>query len=124
MTTSGMSRVISVPCPGRRALPVSAAALLAIALLLIFAPASADSGLPLPNLIAVCASCHGEDGQSRMVPAWGRIGGQNRAYLAYALRLYRDNGRRGKNAGLMMPYAAVLSDAEIASLAGHYAALQ
>lgn len=74
-------------------------------------------------LIAVCASCHGEDGQSRMVPSWGRIAGQNREYLSYALRLYRDQGRSGKNAGLMIPFAAVLSDSEIRALAAHYAAL-
>lgn len=117
-----MWRVTSAHCPGRRLALNSAVALFAA--LAAHAPVFADSGLRLPTLIAVCASCHGEDGQSRMVPSWGRIAGQNQAYLAYALRLYRDQGRSGKNAGLMIPFAAVLSDMEIRELAAHYAALR
>ena len=54
-----------------------------------------------------------------MAPSWGRIAGQNREYLVYALRLYREQGRSGKNAGMMIPYAAVLSDQEIRELATH-----
>lgn len=99
-------------------------AVLASAAIALSAPAHAESGLPLKTLIAVCASCHGDDGHSRMVPSWGRIAGQNRDYLVYALRLYRDQGRSGANAGLMIPFAAVLSDREIRELAAHYAALR
>ena len=99
------------------------AALLVFAALCTGTPTHADSGMPLQTLIAVCASCHGEDGQTRMVPTWGRIAGQNREYLAYALRLYRSQGRSGKNAGLMIPYAAVLSDQEIRQLARYYSEL-
>jgi len=85
--------------------------------------ASADSNLPFDTLVAVCASCHGQDGRASVVPSWGRLAGQNREYLVYALRLYRDGGRSGLNAGLMLPYATLLSDSEIDRLAEHYARL-
>lgn len=111
--------VISPSCPGS-----GATAALAIALQLAFAaPAFADSGLPFEVLVAVCASCHGQDGRASVVPDWGRLAGQNREYLVYALKLYRAGGRSGLNAGLMLPYAASLSDREIERLADHYAAL-
>ncbi len=84
------------------------------------APALAESGLPFDTLVAVCASCHGDDGSTGLVPDWGRIDGQNREYLVYALMLYRGNGRRGMNAGLMMPFAMTLSDREIERLASHF----
>ena len=116
MTTSRTLRAISARCSGKRYLRGLVAALV----LALSAPAQAESGLPFETLVAVCASCHGEDGSTHLVPAWGRIGGQNREYLAYALKLYRANGRRGMNAGLMMPYAMTLSDREIERLAAHF----
>jgi cytochrome c553 len=92
--------------------------------LLLKAPvAMAESGLPFEVLIAVCDSCHGPEGRESVVPAWGRIAGQNEGYLSYALALYRQGGRSGRNAGLMLPYAAVLSDKEIERLAAYYARL-
>jgi cytochrome c553 len=87
------------------------------------ASALADSGLPFETLVAVCASCHGVDGHASVVPSWGRLAGQNRGYLVYALRLYRDRGRSGQNAGMMLPYASALSDREIERLAEYYALL-
>jgi cytochrome c553 len=117
--TSETLRAISPACPGKRAGPLAAAALLALA-----PPAAADSGLPFATLVAVCASCHGHDGRQSIVSGWGRIAGQNEAYLAYALALYRAGGRRGQNAGLMQPYAAVLDDREIERLAAHYSRLR
>lgn len=119
MTTSRTLRAISAQCTGNRELRAFLAALV----LALCAPAQAESGLPFDTLVAVCASCHGEDGSTRRVPGWGRIDGQNREYLAYALKLYRANGRRGMNAGLMMPFAMTLSDREIDRLAAHYSRL-
>ena len=118
MTNSRTSPAISPSFRG------SAAALAAVLQLMNWGePALADSGLPFDTLVAVCASCHGHDGRTSVVADWGRLAGQNRGYLVYALRLYRDNGRTGLNAGLMLPYATVLSDREIERLAEHYAAL-
>ena len=85
--------------------------------------ATAESGLPFEVLVAVCNSCHGQEGRESVVPAWGRIAGQNEGYLAYALALYRQGGRSGRNAGLMLPYAAVLSNREIERLATYYSRL-
>jgi cytochrome c553 len=119
MTISRTSPATSQTCPGSRRY----AALLAALLFLPGAHARADSGLPFETLVAVCASCHGQDGRSSVVPSWGRLAGQNRGYLVYALRLYREGGRSGLNAGLMLPYATVLSDQEIERLADHYARL-
>ena len=119
MMTSRTLRAISVRCAGNHRLR-SLAAALAFALC---AQAQAESGLPFATLVVVCASCHGEDGSTGLVPGWGRIDGQNREYLVYALKLYRANGRRGMNARLMMPFAMTLSDREIERLAAHYANL-
>jgi len=119
MTTSKTLRAISVRCAGSRALRAFVAALV----LALCPPARAESGLPFDTLLAVCASCHGEDGSTRLVPGWGRIDGQNREYLVYALKLYRSNGRRGMNAGLMMPFAMTLSNREIERLAAHFSNL-
>lgn len=100
-----------------------AAGFLAAFLLACDSSALAESGLPFETLVAVCASCHGQDGRASVVPGWGRLAGQNRDYLVYALRLYRGGGRSGLNAGLMLPYATALSDREIWRLAEHYARL-
>lgn len=116
MTISRTLRAISARCPGNRRLRALVTAL-AFALC---AQARAESGLPFATLVAVCASCHGKDGSKGLVPGWGRIDRQNREYLVYALKLYRANGRRGMNAGLMMPFAMTLSDREIERLAAHY----
>lgn len=116
MTTSRIFRAISIRCAGNRDLR----GLVAAIALALCAPAQAESSLPFETLVAVCASCHGEDGGTRLVPGWGRIDGQNREYLVYALKLYRANGRRGMNAGLMMPFAMTLSDREIDRLATHF----
>ena len=119
MTISKTLRATSALCPGNRIVLALAGALT----LALCAPVQAESGLPFETLLAVCASCHGEDGSSRLVADWGRFGGQNRGYLVYALKLYRGNGRRGMNAGLMMPYAMTLSDREIERLAAHFSSL-
>jgi len=116
MTISKTLRAISVRCAGKRSLR----GLAAVLTLSLCPPAFAESGLPFETLVAVCASCHGENGSTPLVPGWGRIDGQNRDYLVYALALYRANGRRGVNAGLMMPYAMTLSGREIERLAAHF----
>ena len=120
MTISKTLRATSARCPGKRILPGLAITALNFALC---SPVPADSGLPFETLLAVCTSCHGEGGSTRLVPDWGRIDSQNRGYLVYALKLYRANGRRGMNAGLMMPFALTLSDREIERLAAHFSSL-
>ena len=120
MTISRILRAISARYHGSRAAILIVCAQAAVSV----APLRAESGLAFDTLVAVCASCHGRDPDSPVVPSWGRIAGQNRDYLVYALKLYRAGGRRGANAGIMIPYAAVLSDGEIERLAEHYAAMR
>ena len=65
-----------------------------------------------------CVACHGDDGRGT-APNYPVLAGQYADYLALALRQYRSGER---NNPLMSPFAANLSDADIADLAAYYAA--
>ncbi|MBU9480918.1 c-type cytochrome [Burkholderia multivorans] len=71
-----------------------------------------------------CASCHGTDGQQTGNPRYPKIGGQNVAYLAAALKAYRDGKRTGTEASLMAAMAKPLSDADITNLAAYISTIQ
>jgi len=64
-----------------------------------------------------CAACHGDDGRG-IAPNYPVLAGQYADYLALALRQYRSGERVHP---LMSPFAANLSDADIADLAAYYA---
>ena len=66
---------------------------------------------------AMCASCHGTDGNS-MAPTFPKLAGQHQAYLVDALKQYRSGAR---NNAMMKPMVANLTDADIANLAAFYA---
>ncbi len=66
---------------------------------------------------AVCAACHGPDGNS-MVPTYPKLAGQHEAYLAAALKAYKTGER---NNATMKPMVTALSDDDIANLAAYYA---
>jgi len=66
---------------------------------------------------AVCAGCHGPDGNSK-VPMYPKIAGQHEAYLVGAMKQYK-SGARGD--ATMKAMAAPLSDADIANLAAYFA---
>lgn len=68
---------------------------------------------------AVCAACHGADGNS-VVPMYPKLAGQHATYLESAIKAYRDGQRTGGNAVMMAPMAMGLSDADIANLAAYY----
>jgi cytochrome c553 len=70
-----------------------------------------------------CASCHGADGRSTVVPEYPKIGGQTAAYVVNALRAYRDGRRLGTYAAMMTAVAKPLSDADIANLAAYVESL-
>lgn len=65
---------------------------------------------------AVCATCHGQDGNST-IPVNPSLAGQNYTYLRRALLDYRSGVR--KNA-IMNGQAAGLSDEDIANFAKYY----
>ncbi len=70
---------------------------------------------------AVCAGCHGVDGNS-VVPLYPKIAGQHAIYLASSLKAYQSQERKGGNAALMYALVANLSDQDIADLAAYFAA--
>ena len=67
---------------------------------------------------AVCAACHGPNGNS-VNPDWPRLAGQSAVYIAGQLRLFRSGARANP---VMMPMATSLSDQDIADIAVYYEA--
>jgi cytochrome c553 len=67
---------------------------------------------------AVCAACHGPNGNS-VNPEWPRLAGQSAVYIAEQLRLFRSGLRANP---VMQPLAATLSDQDISDLAVYYEA--
>jgi len=66
---------------------------------------------------ALCASCHGEDGNSKD-PNFPRLAGQYEGYLAKALTDYKKGTRKNP---IMNGFAESLSAQEIKDLAAYYA---
>ena len=66
---------------------------------------------------AVCAACHGIDGNSRN-GLWPKLAGQHQLYLAKALKDFRAGARKDPTMNAM---AKSLSDTDIANLAAYYA---
>ena len=67
-----------------------------------------------------CAACHGPDGNAT-IPAMPSLAGQPVFYTHWQIVLFRDGRRRDPQ---MSPFAANLTDADIADLAAYYAAQQ
>lgn len=87
-------------------------------LLLTLALAATPAPLPpAPAKLGLCVACHGADGRSRTAAA-PHIGGQNEAYLVWALTQYREGRREGD---IMSSVAGTLSAADIEALAAWYA---
>ena len=77
--------------------------------------AAADSG---KQATAVCAACHGPDGNSTMAGT-PSLAGQHSAYLVAALEAYKSGARKDPS---MTAQAAKLDGATIASVAAFYSA--
>lgn len=71
-------------------------------------------------VLAGCVACHGSDGRGRGQPDIPVLGGQKPEYLAASLAAYA-SGRR--KSAVMGNAAATLTQAEIAALARHFAAM-
>jgi cytochrome c553 len=80
-----------------------------------FLHGKADAGA---TKAAVCAACHGPNGNSAN-PEWPRLAGQSAVYIAEQLRLFRSGVR---NNPVMKPLAAGLSDQDIDDLAVYFEA--
>lgn len=98
----------------------TALCLAALATVLVLA-APAQAGNPeLGRMKATdCVACHGEDGLGT-APNFPVLAGQYADYLVRALKQYRSGER---NNAVMAPWAANLSDADIADLAAHFSSL-
>ncbi|MCG7900257.1 MAG: cytochrome c4 [Candidatus Thiodiazotropha lotti] len=69
------------------------------------------------NKSAVCAGCHGAEGNSPLNPVWPKIAGQHPAYIEKQIKDFKANKRSDP---MMSPMAAPLSDQDIADLAAYY----
>jgi cytochrome c553 len=65
-----------------------------------------------------CVGCHGAKGNS-LVPTFPKLAGQHAVYLESTLKEFRSGTRKND---LMSPFAAGLSDADIADIAAYYEA--
>lgn len=70
-------------------------------------------------LAQYCMGCHGETGISP-IESNPNLAGQNKKYLVYALKAYRDGTRKGGMASIMRPNASGLSNADIDALATYF----
>ena len=129
MRTS-VSHTAAKACTAAQARAAAQARTAALAVLLSLAWVQASAQGPVDALAAgrekfvQCASCHGSDGRSTVVPAYPKIGGQSAAYLVNALKAYRDGRRQGTYAAIMAEVAKPLTDAEIANLAAYVESLE
>ena len=69
---------------------------------------------------AMCMSCHGAAGISA-VPTYPNLAGQKKAYLAKALKEYKDGQR---NNAVMKAMVAPLNAADIENLAAYFSSLK
>nr|WP_234642085.1 c-type cytochrome [Delftia tsuruhatensis] len=99
------------------------AAAVCVPLLLLCRPALAADVEAGRARYALCASCHGGDGRSTVMPQYPKIAGQNAPYTASALKAYREGRRGGTFAALMAETAKSLSDEDISNLAAYIATL-
>jgi cytochrome c553 len=76
-------------------------------------------GASLAERIALCGTCHGEDGNSRMekIPS---LAGQPAFFIFNQLFLMREGVRKVE---AMAPFVRGLTDEELQALSGHYAGL-
>jgi cytochrome c553 len=81
-------------------------------------PGDAEAGA---TKAAVCAACHGVDGNPAD-PQYPRIAGQNERYVARQLALFKSGERSTAMAALMQPYAMPLSPQDMRDIGAYFAA--
>jgi cytochrome c553 len=75
---------------------------------------------PVPEKVALCQACHGEDGMG-IEEDYPVLAGQHVSYLAQALGDYRNGSRQNV---IMGGFASTLSDEDIAELSAWYAGME
>ena len=69
--------------------------------------------------VAVCAACHGPDGNKTLDASYPKLGGQYPEYLAKALHEYKSGKRKNV---IMAGQAQGLSEQDISDLSAYFAA--
>jgi len=69
---------------------------------------------------AICAGCHGVDGQA-MNPEWPNLAGQNAKYIEIQLRSFQNGNRKND---MMTPMAQSLNAESVANVAAYYNSLK
>ena len=65
---------------------------------------------------AVCAACHGPDGNSTN-PLWPKLAGQHAAYIVKQIKDFKSGARKDP---VMSPMAAPLTDQDAENLAAYF----
>ena len=73
----------------------------------------------VPQAVALCVSCHGQDGVA-IAPMYPSLAGQHQDYLVRSLDEYRKGGRKNP---VMKGFTATLKDEDIAVIAQYFSAL-
>lgn len=94
---------------------VTASVILALAVNGAQAAGNADEG---KKQSAVCAGCHGPDGNSGINPLWPKLAGQHPSYIEKQLKDFKAGDHRKND--LMSPMAAPLTDQAVADLAAYF----
>ncbi|HRQ35973.1 MAG TPA: cytochrome c [Chiayiivirga sp.] len=76
-----------------------------------------QAGIERPRQLGMCATCHGEDGRSR-IRGTPHLHGQDEDYLVASMLQYRDGQR---SHGAMRAVVGALSEADIRAFAAWYA---
>lgn len=66
---------------------------------------------------AVCAACHGPDGNSAN-PLWPKLAGQHAPYMVKQLKDFKSGARKDP---VMSPMAAPLTDQDMENVSAYYA---
>lgn len=71
----------------------------------------------------ICVTCHGPDGKAPIAPNYPKLAGQSAAYIALAIKAYKEGKRSSTNAMTMQPMANMVNDAEVADIAAYLSGL-
>lgn len=74
-------------------------------------------GKSVDELVPVCATCHGPQGDQPIAPNYPVLAGQYANYLEHSLKSYRDGSRKNP---IMAAQAANLSDHDIKLLSQYF----
>ena len=90
--------------------------------LVMIAPAQAASGSVAAGQAkaAVCAGCHGADGNGGADPLWPKLAGQDANYIAKQLADFKSGARKDP---IMAGMAAPLSKTDMQNIGAYYASL-